>query len=112
MYDHPMHALATQRTWAETSYGSWSVNANYSFTDERQKNSEMLYRDSYNLVNFAFGIARGSWHVDLFTDNATDELAELDNIDSYPLYDGNIQSATFFGVNRPRTIGLRFGQRF
>ena len=68
--------------------------------------------DSYNLVDLAFGVYRDSWHVNLFISNATDERAELDNINSYPLYDGNIRSATFYGVNRPRTIGLNFGQRF
>jgi iron complex outermembrane receptor protein len=75
-----------------------------------------LETDSYNIVNLAFGIARNSWHLDLFIDNATDERAELDNTNSYPKYEpsfnGAIKSASFYNTNRPRSIGLRFGQKF
>ncbi|MEH6591778.1 MAG: TonB-dependent receptor [Halioglobus sp.] len=89
--------------------GSWSYSDGVT-TDLRPEFA--LETDSYNIVNLAFGIARNSWHLDLFIDNATDERAELDNVDGYPLYDGNIKSSTFYSTNRPRSIGLRFGQKF
>ena len=66
--------------------------------------------DSYDVLNLAFGIARNSWHADLFIDNATDERGELDNINPYPAF--HVVTDTYYDVIRPRTIGLRFGQRF
>lgn len=101
--------------------GSWSYTDGVHTDLRKNPDPDLNYSrntDSYNLVNLAFGIARDSWHVNLFIDNVTDERAELDNVDSYPTYHNGAQSAgpikasTFYSVNRPRTIGINFGQRF
>jgi len=95
-------------------YGAYAQGA-WSYTDETTNDlipEDAGTIDSYDIVNLAFGIARNNWHVDLFIDNATDERADLDSIINYPGYDGNIVSADYKVVNQPRTIGLRFGQRF
>jgi outer membrane receptor protein involved in Fe transport len=96
--------------WGENdvyAQGAWSYTDDV-ITDLDPEFSNDL--SSYNIVNLAFGIARNNWHVDLFIDNATDERAELDQTDPYPNY--YVPQDAFFSTNRPRTIGLRFGQKF
>ncbi len=98
--------------WGENqvyAQGAWSYTDGVS-TDLREAYS--FDTDDYDIVNLAFGIARNSWHVDVFIDNATDERAELDRIDGYPTSGINIQSSTFYDTNKPRTYGIRFGQKF
>jgi outer membrane receptor protein involved in Fe transport len=64
--------------------------------------------DAYTLVAFAAGIQRNSWSLDLFIDNLTDERAAIDHFD--PGWGATFDTRTI--PNRPRTIGLRFGQSF
>ena len=68
--------------------------------------------DSYSLVNLAIGIARDNWHVDLFLDNATDERAELGNVVPENPSGYYSKSGTYYVTNQPRSISLRFGQKF
>ena len=96
-----------------TEIGSFDSYAQvaWSYTDNSWSSIEVDIRedqDSYNLVNLAFGIARDNWTADLFIDNATDERAEIAR--SYPGYPS--EKDTYINTNRPRTIGIRFGQKF
>jgi len=96
-----------------TQIGSFDSYAQvaWSYTDNSWSSIETDIRedqDSYNLVNLAFGIAKNNWTADLFIDNATDERAEISR--NYPGYPS--EKDTFINTNRPRTIGIRFGQKF
>jgi iron complex outermembrane receptor protein len=67
-------------------------------------------QDSYSLVDFAFGIARDKWAAELFVDNAFDESASLYR---YAECDTAICGGIVYSVvTRPRTIGLKFSQKF
>ncbi len=68
---------------------------------------------SYSILNLAAGIQGDDWSLDLFIDNANDERAELTLYDPnyYDPY-GEQDFDSNITVNRPRTIGLRYGRRF
>jgi outer membrane receptor protein involved in Fe transport len=86
-----------QAAWSHTD-DSWSDLR----TDFRLK------QDSYDLVNLSVGIAKDNWTVDLFVKNATDERPEISRFN--PGYESTVDTTT--NTTRPRTIALRFGQRF
>ncbi len=70
---------------------------------------------SYTLTDLSFGMAADNWHFELFADNLFDERAHLYR---YAECDVSLCVASGAGshvysvVTRPRTIGIRFGQRF
>jgi outer membrane receptor protein involved in Fe transport len=72
-------------------------------------------QDGYSVVDLSFGIAKESWSAELFIDNAFDERARLYR---YSECDVNVCSnADFGGITysvglRPRTVGLKFAQKF
>ena len=72
-------------------------------------------QDGYSVVDMSFGIAKPSWSAELFIDNVFDEEA---SVYRYSECDVNICSnADFGGIVygiglRPRTIGLKFSQKF
>ena len=72
--------------------------------------------DSYTLVNLSTGIEKDNWTLSLYVNNAFDERAEIDIED--PGYGGltNVVRppghAWTTATNRPRSFGIRFGQRF
>ena len=72
--------------------------------------------DAYTLVNLSAGIENESWSLGLFINNAFDERAEIDITD--PGYGtgvpGYVPPGTIWTtmVNRPRSYGIRFSQRF
>ncbi len=59
---------------------------------------------SYSLANFRTGINKGSWGVDLYVNNLTNEAAEI------YVQPRNYESTTV--VNRPRSYGLKFWKRY
>ena len=71
---------------------------------------------AYTLLNLSAGIEKDSWSLGLFIRNALDERAEIDFAD--PGYGTGIPgyappgTAWTTGVNRPRSYGIRFTQRF
>lgn len=65
-------------------------------------------QDGYTLLNLSTGIETESWSFDLFIDNVTDERAQISRI--VPSYPTSIDTRTV--TNRPRSIGIRFGQKF
>jgi iron complex outermembrane recepter protein len=65
-------------------------------------------QDGYMLLNLSTGIEGENWNLDLFISNVTDERAQINFYE--PSYPSLIDSRTV--TNRPRSIGIRFGQRF
>ncbi len=75
---------------------------------------------SYNTVDFSAGIAKDSWALDFFVNNAFDERAQISRftncaesvcgasgvVPEYP--NGQVYTIT----NQPRTFGVRFSQKF
>jgi outer membrane receptor protein involved in Fe transport len=73
--------------------------------------------DSYTLVNLSTGIEKDNWTLSLYVNNLFDERAEIDIED--PGYGGlgvgpsrPPGHAWTTATNRPRSIGIRYGQRF
>jgi iron complex outermembrane recepter protein len=66
-------------------------------------------QSSYSIADFSASVGKDKWTVELFIDNAFDERA-----DSYRFAqcDTAICSTVYTVANRPRTVGLRFGQDF
>jgi iron complex outermembrane recepter protein len=65
---------------------------------------------AYTVVNFSAGIARDNWAVDLALENAFDERAQLYRYGQCT--PGVCGPQTYIIPNRPRTIALKFGQKF
>ncbi|MFB3077193.1 MAG: hypothetical protein ACE1Y4_04220, partial [Lysobacterales bacterium] len=73
--------------------------------------------DDYTLVNLSAGIERSDWTATFYVNNLLDERAEIDIADpgygvGVPNYDrppGHVWTTT---TNRPRSLGIRFSQRF
>jgi iron complex outermembrane receptor protein len=59
---------------------------------------------SYDIANFAAGIAYDNWTLDFFADNLTDERAEI--------YKNAVEYDHRVTTNKPRSFGVRFAQRF
>ena len=66
--------------------------------------------DSYSTVNALVGLEADDWSLNVYANNLTNELAELDGV----LFDdgtvGNIVAG--YVRNRPRTIGIQVKKRF
>jgi len=99
-------------------FGQWPgyLQAALSYTDDswsRLDVNERRKQSAYTIVNLAAGIDGEEWHLDLFIDNATDERAQIVryHADYYDPF-GEITQDSGSGVNRPRTIGIRYGRRF
>jgi iron complex outermembrane recepter protein len=102
----------------ELNYGSFPgyAQAAVSYTGDSWNNLETDLRTeqpAYTLLNLSTGIDMEAWSLDLFLDNVTDKRAQIVR------YDGNyfdpfdaITQDTTISVNRPRTIGIRYGRRF
>jgi outer membrane receptor protein involved in Fe transport len=67
--------------------------------------------EAYTVADFTAGLARGGYTLELFVNNAFDERGQLDR---WAQCDASIcgSSGTYITPIMPRTIGLRFGQRF
>lgn len=81
--------------------------SNTSFTDSMYNDifaSSREEMDSYIVTNVSVGLERNGWTAELFASNLFDEEAEL--------YINTADIRRLVTVNRPRTIGLRFGMRF
>lgn len=94
-------------------FGAWPgyVQAALSYTGDSWNNLEIADRakqDAYTLLNLSTGIQSDNWTLDLFINNVTDERAQINLYE--PSYPTLIDSRTV--TNRPRSIGIRFGQRF
>ena len=87
-----------QAYWVYTG-SSWnSLVANSRAVRDRKK------QHAYDILNLAVGIERDNWGAELFMRNVTDERAEV--FKNAASWDSRITT------NRPRTIGLRWRQKF
>jgi outer membrane receptor protein involved in Fe transport len=90
-----------RRSYIQATYvytgSSWSQFSD-TFKETRQE------QDPYEIVNLAWGIAEDVWEAELFVRNAFDERGEV--------YVSNNSWDSRVTTNRPRTLGLRFRQRF
>ncbi len=64
---------------------------------------------AYELVDFSAGIETESFHVELYLDNAFDKRADLSRSTQC---DAKYCSQPYIVTNTPRTVGIRFGQKF
>jgi hypothetical protein len=100
------------------NYGSLPgyIQAAVSFTGDswtQLHDVDRQVQNSYTLVNLSTGVQGESWSLDLFIDNATDERAEISrNHGNYFDPIGNLFYDTNLTVNRPRSLGLRYGYRW
>lgn len=65
--------------------------------------------DAYGLADFSAGIAKNSFNVGIFLTNAFDERADIARFSQCR---PAVCSKPYIITNQPRTIGLKFGQRF
>ncbi len=67
-------------------------------------------QEAYTMVDASYGFGTERWSAELFVDNALDEKASLYR---YAECDASICGGITYGVQlRPRTIGLKFTQKF
>jgi outer membrane receptor protein involved in Fe transport len=72
--------------------------------------------DAYTLVNISGGIEKDNWTLSVYVNNVFDERAAIDisdpgygGLSNLPRPPGHVWTTL---TNRPRSFGLRFGQRF
>ncbi len=66
---------------------------------------------AYTLADFSFGVNKDSWHTELYVNNAFDKRAVLDRYSECDV--ASCGSIAIYNVaNQPRTVGLKFGQKF
>jgi outer membrane receptor protein involved in Fe transport len=92
------------------------------YTDERWNDLDTLnvparqLMDDYTLVNLSAGIDRDNWTLTFYIDNALDERAQIDIEDPGYVVPPGLQRPPGHKwtqvTNRPRSFGIRFGQRF
>ncbi len=78
----------------------------------RTAQREILGKESaYTLADFSAGLAKGNYTAELFVNNAFDKRAQLDR---WAQCDATVcgVGGTYITPSQPRTIGLRFGQKF
>ena len=88
-----------QAYWVYTG-SSWNSLVDSGATEERARKKQ----HAYDILNVAVGIERDNWGAELFMRNVTDERGEV--FKNAASYDSRITT------NRPRTIGLRWRQKF
>jgi len=64
---------------------------------------------AYSLADFSFGFGKDSWTAELFVNNAFDKRADITRFSQCR---EEMCTKPYIVTNRPRTIGLKFGQRF
>jgi outer membrane receptor protein involved in Fe transport len=64
----------------------------------------------YSTVDFSAGIAKGNWFLDLSLTNAFDTRADLYRFAECTVQ--NCETQPYILTNRPRTVAIKFGQKF
>lgn len=77
--------------------------------------------DAYTIVDLSAGIEKDNWSVELIVSNLFDEEADLYRFTQcdegvcaadYVVGSVSYEGTVYYGVNQPRTIAIRFGQKF
>lgn len=99
------------------SYSDLDVNVNYNqfyYDSGALKFKDVPIRswqEAYTVVNLSAGIDGDNWSLGIFADNLFDTRAEVQRGDSvYTVFYSQMDSQN--QTIRPRTIGVRFGQKF
>jgi len=74
------------------------------------ENSVLGDGDAYTLVDLSFGFGKENWQTELFVKNAFDERASLYNYAECTV--DTCGGIIYSIVNQPRTIGLKYSQKF
>lgn len=88
--------------WQPGSESTFYVQPQLTYSAESFSDIVAINRavqDSYTILDFSAGYAKGNWQVDLFASNLTDERAAL-----FTNFENDNNRVT---INRPRTVGLR-----
>jgi hypothetical protein len=85
-------------------YQSHSLSTTDQLTHDLQGNSTAYELPAWTTLDGAFGVGKDAWLVQIYGENLTDTRAQL-----FANYSQFYKAIT---VNRPRTIGLRFGYKF
>ncbi|AQA20330.1 hypothetical protein BST95_15075 [Halioglobus japonicus] len=94
---------------ADFSWGSWALNINGSYTDERKKQDDQLAIDSYSLLGARLSlsdiaVAKGELSVSAWIQNALDEDYVTFTIDNLP----HASRAVYWGEPRSWGLDLRY----
>ena len=84
-----------------------AIQLNYVYTDEMYNDIFVANRekmDDYGLLSASWRIQDERWHLTLYGENLTNEVAEL--------YINELDKYRLVTVNKPRTIGFSMGMRF
>jgi outer membrane receptor protein involved in Fe transport len=103
--------------------GEWQGHIQGAFTYQSQSTSELApeqaaiigSQGAYGLVDVLVGAGTDRLNVELFVDNAFDRRADLYRFGECTLFVGNTPVCAAHpnvDINKPRTIGVRFGQKF
>lgn len=94
------------------------VRQDSSWSDLRQPDREIVGRQpGYTLVDLSFGVRNDTYSIELFVNNAFDELAEITRTTQCAILTPD-RSEPLCGAQpyivpyQPRTFGLKFGQKF
>ncbi len=80
---------------------------NYVHTDAMWNDIFLAKREqmkAYSLLNGSIGVQSDKWTAELYAENLTNEVADL--------YINTADAVRLVTVNKPRTIGARFGMKF
>ena len=72
------------------------------------ESAKRLWQNPYTIINTSFGYEGDDWSLTVFINNLTDTRAQIARYD--PGYPSGLDTTT--AVNRPRSVGMRFGQKF
>ena len=84
-----------------------TLQLNYAYTDSMYNDIFLANReemDAYGLLNAALRVEGEGWHMSVYGENLTNEVAEL--------YINSVDIRRLTTVNQPRTLGISFGMRF
>ena len=73
------------------------------------ENEVIGINDAYGLADFSAGISKESFSIGVFLNNAFDERADIARFSQCR---PEVCSKPYIITNQPRTVGVRFGQRF
>ena len=108
-------SLGADYEWPVFGGSTAYVGGRVAFTDDRtaefsnrDTDGDIREADSYTTLDLRAGIDMGTWSIEIFGKNVTDELGINDIVapGSYP------NGAVGLGVIRPRTVGIVLGARF
>ena len=74
------------------------------------ENSVLGDSDAYTLIDLSFGVQKDKWEAELFVKNAFDERASLYNYTECTV--DTCGGIIYSIMNQPRTIGLKYSQKF